>query len=83
MNSKEKSDPDASKVAKFLTTDPAEIDKKVTEPIRDLLSKYSHIPAEETVELGVGLVRDPYIVPSVARFSKCLRFLLPFHPPFP
>lgn len=57
MNSKEKSDHDASKVAKFLTTDPAEVNKKVNEPIKKLLHEYSHIPQEKTVEHVLELVR--------------------------
>ena len=56
MNSKEKSEHDASKVAKFLTTDPIEIDQKVNEPIRKLLREYSHIPQEKTVEHVLELV---------------------------
>jgi hypothetical protein len=65
MNSKERSDHDASKVAKFLITDPIEIDEKVNEPIRDLLGKYSSIRAEKMVEHVVALVRDPHAVASV------------------
>ena len=44
MNSKEKSDHDVPVVAKLLTTDLAEIDEKVNEPIRKILQEYSHIP---------------------------------------
>ena len=56
MNSKEKSDHDASTVAKFLTTDAAEIDRKINEPIKKLLQEYSHIPPEKTVEHVLELV---------------------------
>ncbi|KAL6717776.1 hypothetical protein ACLMJK_003861 [Lecanora helva] len=57
MNSKEKSDHDASKVAKFLTTDPNEIEEKVNGPIRSLLQDYSHIPEDKAVEHVLALLR--------------------------
>lgn len=64
MNSKEISHHDTAKVAKFLTTDPAEIDKKVNQPIRELLHKYSQIPQDKIVDHVVKLV--------------CLVFLMAF-----
>ena len=70
MNSKEKSDHDASTVAKFLTTDPAEIDKKVNEPIKKLLQEYSHIPQEKTVEHVLGLVRIYVYRQSLLRANR-------------
>jgi hypothetical protein len=56
MNSKEKSDHDAAATAKFLTTDPTEIDKKVNEPIKKLLNEYSHIPQDKIVPHVLELV---------------------------
>ena len=57
MNSKEKSDQDAAQVARFLTTDPIEIEKKVNKPIRNLLHKYSHIREDHIVTHVLELVR--------------------------
>ena len=56
MNSKEKSSHDASKVAKFFTTDPIEIDRKVNEQIKHLLREYSHVPDNKTIEHVLNLV---------------------------
>ena len=65
MNSKEKSEHDASKVAKFLTKDPVEIEKKVNEPIRNVLQRYSHISEEKVVEHVLELVCiDEYLIPA-------------------
>ena len=56
MNSKEKSNHDASKVVKFLTKDPTEIDKKINEAIKKLLREYSHIPEEKILGHVLELV---------------------------
>ena len=66
MNSKEKSDHDAAQVARFLDTDPAEIDQKINEPIKNLLSQYSHIPQDEIVAHVLELVRVLFLTLSAS-----------------
>ncbi|KAF6228818.1 hypothetical protein HO173_011666 [Letharia columbiana] len=85
MNSKEKSDHDASGVAKFLTTDPAEVDKKINEPIKKLLQEYSHIPQETTVGHVLELRDRAFAIFPYACIGQ-LRFLnlsLRTHPAYP